>query len=70
MAIMTTGKVFLHRLLRRVTDGWVTDVPNEVSCCEFNCDKLDCARGEWETCEARLACEREVIAANSETNAR
>jgi len=70
MAMMNTGKVFLHRLLRRVTKGWVVDVPSEMSCCEFDCHKLECAHGEWETCEARLACEQRLMAAGSEADGR
>jgi len=56
------GNTLLHRLLRRFTGTWIMDVPSEMSCCEFNCHKLDCAQGDWERCEARLAYERDVLA--------
>ncbi len=43
-----------RRLWNLMTKGWVADVPENVSCCEFNCRELNCDQGQWETCEHRL----------------
>ena len=32
----------------------VEDVPEGDAVCEFDCRKLQCRAGEWETCERRL----------------
>jgi hypothetical protein len=29
-------------------------VPDEVSCCEFDCRRSECAVGDWERCMLRL----------------
>ncbi len=43
-----------RRLWNLITKGWVANVPADVACCEFNCRKLHCEQGEWESCENRL----------------
>lgn len=45
--------------LVRAAWGWlrrqiVDDVPEGDAVCEFDCRKLQCNVGEWETCERRL----------------
>jgi len=32
----------------------VQQVPPEMHACEFECRRLECAQGEWETCKNRL----------------
>lgn len=34
---------------------FVQPVPDEVSLCEFDCQKLQCTMGEWETCDRRIS---------------
>lgn len=46
--------------LVRVAWAWlrrqiVDDVPEADALCEFDCRRLQCQVGEWETCERRLA---------------
>lgn len=45
-------------LLRRIGSSLsrrlVARVPDEVSCCEFDCRKTECAQGNWEECPVRL----------------
>jgi len=46
-------------ILARVAWQWlrrqiVEDVPEADAICEFDCRKLQCRAGEWETCERRL----------------
>ncbi|MCU0804567.1 MAG: hypothetical protein MUF79_05705 [Burkholderiales bacterium] len=45
---------WLRRLLERGARGAVDDPPAEISACEFECRKLECREGEWETCAHRL----------------
>lgn len=33
----------------------VADVPEGMAACEFNCRRLECTHGEWETCPRRLS---------------
>lgn len=47
----------MPRFWRTLTRRLIADVPQELSCCEFDCKKPDCARGEWETCPTRLGFE-------------
>ena len=42
------------RLLSWVSDE-VQTVPDDVSQCEYDCDKPTCSAEEWATCENRLA---------------
>jgi len=32
----------------------IGEVPEEDALCEFDCPRLQCSEGEWETCERRL----------------
>ena len=32
----------------------VQEVPQEDALCEFDCRKLQCTQGEWETCDRRI----------------
>lgn len=45
-------------LLRRIGSAlsrrWVARVPDEVSCCEFDCRRVECVGGDWERCKLRL----------------
>jgi hypothetical protein len=46
-------------LLKRIV-GWaknqlVTDVPEDVALCEFDCTRGQCTLDEWATCERRLS---------------
>jgi hypothetical protein len=45
---------WLRRLLDRSARRAVDDVPAEISVCEFECRKLECREGHWETCARRL----------------
>ena len=46
------------KTLRNIWD-WVAgqvigEVPEDSALCEYDCRKLQCTEGEWETCERRL----------------
>jgi hypothetical protein len=45
---------WLRRLLERGARHAVDDAPSEISACEFECRKLECRDGDWETCAHRL----------------
>jgi hypothetical protein len=45
---------WLRRLLERNARRVVDDVPEEIAACEFECRKLECRHGEWESCPRRL----------------
>lgn len=45
---------WLRRLLERTARTAVDDPPATLSACEFECRKLDCREGEWESCPHRL----------------
>ena len=50
----------------------VSDVPEDIALCEFDCRKPQCTQGEWETCSRRLtraAGERMPGSAGTGTNA-
>jgi hypothetical protein len=32
----------------------IQPVPEETAVCEFDCRKLDCSMGEWESCDRRI----------------
>jgi len=49
----TTGSP-LARLWQWIHGQLVQDVPEDLAVCEFDCRKLQCTMGEWETCERRL----------------
>ena len=45
-------------ILRNISD-WVSrqfirEVPESDALCDYDCRKLQCREGEWETCERRL----------------
>jgi hypothetical protein len=44
----------IGRLWNTITKGWVTEVPEDISCCEFNCRESHCEQRRWESCEHRL----------------
>lgn len=46
-------------LLKKIV-GWaknqlVTDVPEDMALCEFDCQRGHCSMDEWATCERRLS---------------
>jgi hypothetical protein len=45
---------FLNRLQSWLSRQLVQDVPDEVSVCEYECNRTDCRIGQWNTCEKRL----------------
>jgi hypothetical protein len=51
----------------------VSDVPEDIATCEFDCRKPQCTQGEWETCSRRLtraAGERMPGSAQAQANPR
>lgn len=44
----------LHRLGSSLSERLIPRVPDEVSCCEFDCRKAECFGGDWEHCGLRL----------------
>ncbi|MCB0168896.1 MAG: hypothetical protein KDI79_32005 [Anaerolineae bacterium] len=44
----------LQRLLQRLKDDWVQEIPLETAACEV-CRKTDCTEDEWIRCENRIA---------------
>jgi len=56
---MTKARRKESGLLKRVwqwfKDQWIREVPEEFALCEFDCRKLQCLEGEWDTCERRLS---------------
>ncbi len=45
----------LARVWQWFKDQWIREVPEEFAPCEFDCRKLQCLEGEWDTCERRLS---------------
>ena len=45
---------FVRKVWEFLASKWIGEVPDDIACCEFNCRKLYCEQGEWETCEHRL----------------
>lgn len=45
---------YFRRLRRWFKSRWIQDVPEDIAACEFECRRLECRQGEWETCENRL----------------
>lgn len=43
----------LKRLWRTIQDQVAQDVPGEIALCAMDCDKDQCTREEWETCNRR-----------------
>jgi hypothetical protein len=44
----------LRQLADWVLNQIVQDVPESNGLCEYDCRRLECSHGEWETCERRL----------------
>ena len=44
----------LRNVWDRVRRQIVCEVPETDALCEFDCRRLQCTEGEWETCERRL----------------
>ncbi|CRI65494.1 conserved hypothetical protein [Thiocapsa sp. KS1] len=44
----------LRRLGASLSKRFVAPVPEEVSCCEFDCRRVQCVEGDWERCSLRL----------------
>ncbi|MFB1485531.1 MULTISPECIES: hypothetical protein [unclassified Thiocapsa] len=44
----------LRRLGSALSKRLVPRVPDEVSCCEFDCRRAECVGGDWERCTLRL----------------
>ncbi len=44
----------LRRLLERIGNGIVRDIPPGLAACEI-CKKTECAQDEWIACENRIA---------------
>lgn len=56
MSVPPTRKIsFVRRAWELIASKWIADVPENIACCEFNCRKLNCEQGEWETCGHRLS---------------
>jgi hypothetical protein len=34
---------------------WISDVPQNIAVCEFDCREDHCAQGDWSSCERRLS---------------
>jgi hypothetical protein len=45
----------LTRLWQWFKDQWISEVPEDLAPCEFDCHKAQCFEGEWDTCQRRLA---------------
>jgi hypothetical protein len=44
----------LHRIRSSLSRKLVAQVPDEMSCCEFECRRTECLEGEWDQCRQRL----------------
>ena len=44
----------LQNVWNWVSGQIVGEVPEEDAICEFDCPKLQCSEGEWDSCERRL----------------
>ena len=44
----------ISRLMRRLFQP-VTEVPEEIALCEFDCSKTECLQEDWANCTRRLA---------------
>ena len=50
----TRNTSFIRRAWKFFASKWIAEVPADIACCEFDCRKLHCDQGEWETCEHRI----------------
>ncbi|MCG6896834.1 MAG: hypothetical protein LJE61_02760 [Thiocapsa sp.] len=51
---LTSDSGLTRRLWTALTKFWVARVPDDLSCCEFDCRRTRCSVAEWERCPARL----------------
>ena len=49
------------RLCHWLKAQWVTEVPEELAICEFECPKNQCSWDEWAQCVRRLSNTREEL---------
>jgi len=42
------------RLIRWIKVQWLSEVPDDIGLCEFDCRKDQCLEGEWISCERRI----------------
>jgi hypothetical protein len=54
MAAQEEDRLSPFRKLRRWLSRLIQDVPEDIAACEFECRRLECRQGDWETCEKRL----------------
>jgi len=40
--------------LLRLLKNPVSEVPEEIAVCEFDCSETECRSGDWQSCERRL----------------
>jgi hypothetical protein len=45
---------YFHRLRRWIKRRLIQDVPEDIAACEFECRRMECRQGDWQTCEKRL----------------
>jgi hypothetical protein len=45
---------WLRRIRVSLARRLAPPVPDEVSCCEFDCRKTECVQGDWERCCIRI----------------
>lgn len=45
---------WLRRIRAAFARRVAPSVPDEMSCCEFDCRKTECVQGEWEQCRVRM----------------
>ena len=48
------GTGLLAKLRQWAREVLIDEVPAAMAVCEFDCRKLECSHGDWETCENRL----------------
>jgi hypothetical protein len=46
---------WIAKLRQWIRNNIGQEVPDELSRCEFDCNRLECSQGEWENCERRKA---------------
>jgi hypothetical protein len=46
--------MLLRRLVDLVLSRIIQEVPEGIRICEYDCRRVQCSQGEWETCERRL----------------
>jgi hypothetical protein len=44
----------IHKVRQWLKAQLIQDVPEDIAACEFECRKIECRQGDWETCENRL----------------